>query len=191
MLSHSRPPASSRSSPQTPAIMCLFAASTACKLAPALSFPSPTSTKPKTIDEASSSDTSKFKLTCKDLVKFSLPVLYLVLTFLLVPQACASPYLSSCPLDPSSNPYSMEVLFREHCYFQCIESSCYIMLTPCIVFGLVIVLHSYLYVRRSKAAIKQMYARIVEREEMVEKYSRLVIQMTTILDMQENTEIMA
>ena len=119
--------------------MCLFAARAPFKTAPGLLSPSPTSTK------TNKHSFFKLKLTYTGLVKFSLPFLYVGLLWLLAPQACASPQLSSCPLDPSSNPYSLQVMHEEPCYFRCLQLTYYIMFIPFIMFGLALALHGYLY----------------------------------------------
>ena len=156
--------------------MRLFAASSPSKTAPALLF---TSTKPN-----KQPSFWKFKVTCKGLVQFSLPFLYFGLTFLLVPQACASPYLSSCPLDPSSNPYSIKVMQDKPCFFRCFQTTWYIMCIPFIVFGLLILLHGYLYRRK-------IYAIIAERKKIAQTLSRLMREQNSIHEMHEGTAITA
>ena len=113
---------------------------------------------------------------------FTLSFLYLVLLWLLVPQACASPHLSSCPLDPSANPYSMKVIHENRCYFRCVQFTYYIMFIPFIMVGLAIGLHGYLYRRK-------VYARIAERRKIHETLSRLMEERNTILEMPERTDI--
>ena len=160
--------------------MCLFAARAPSKTAPALLSPSPTSTKPNTLGK----HFFKFKVTCKGLVKFSLPFLYFGLLWLLVPQACASPQLSSCPLDPSASPYSLKVMHEQPCYFRCLQLTYYIMFIPFIIFGLALGLHGYLYRRK-------IYARIAERRKIHQTLSSLMGERNMILEIHEQVDITA
>ena len=149
--------------------MCLFAARAPCKTTPAhdiLSPSSPSSIKPKTMNKRPFSGSFwKCKVTNMCLVRFSLPFLYFGLTFLLVPQACANPHLSSCPLDPSVNPYRM-LMDEKSCFFSCFETIYWIVFVFYIAFCLMFVLNDYLNSRRKKAAVKRVNARIVEQEEI-------------------------
>ena len=118
--------------------MCLFAPIVPCKPAPAPSLtPSPTLTKPETVTNM---------YICMGLIRWSYCFWIMSLTFLLMPQACSSPSLSSCPPDPTSSPYSKETYDENPCYARCLTSSC------TIVFSLLLVLNLYILIRVLKAA---------------------------------------
>ena len=132
-------PASQVLQPLAPASMCLFAPLVACKPTPA-SLPSPTLTKPD----------STIVLFFKCLLISCYPFWTTALTFLLVPQACSSPYLTSCHLDPASSLYSKATLDENPCYERCLTSSF------CVILVLLNILNVYIYV------IEQ---RVVRREK--------------------------
>ena len=160
--------------------MCLFTARAPCKTTPAPHIISPTSTNHKTMDKKPSF--WKFKVTYLGLL---LPFLYVGLIWLLVPQACASPYLSSCPLDPSVNPYRMLLHEKEKaCFFNCFKITVYIMIIPILVFALVFVLQDFL-------SRKKINARNATQNEMAQTLSRLKREINTILEMHERTYITA
>ena len=103
--------------------------STPSKPSPALPSTSYTSTKHEAM-----------KKKPRGLLFWSYPIWILGLTFLLVPQACTSPYLTSCRLDCASSLYSKATLDENPCYDRCFTSSC------CVVLILLNVLNVYIYV---------------------------------------------
>ena len=61
---------------------------------------------------------------CKILIRWSYCFWLMALIFLVVPQACASPSISSCQVDPASSLYNWRVTGADSCYGRCFTNSC-------------------------------------------------------------------
>ena len=117
--------------------MCLFAPIVAYKPTPA-SLPPPTLTKPD----------STIVLFFKCLLISCYPFWTTALTFLLVPQACSSPYLTSCHLDPASSLYSKKTLDENLCYNRCCTYSGNTIISLLLVFSLYLLIRQKILGRR-------------------------------------------
>ena len=108
--------------------MCLFTPIVPCKPTHAPSILRP---KPETM--------TNFEFY-KALIFWSNPLWTMPLTFLLVPQACSSPALSSCPPDPAASLYSKKTLDENPCYARCLTSSCTIVFSMLLVFSVIVLI---------------------------------------------------
>ena len=123
--------------------MCLYAPIIPSKPTPA-SLPPPTSTEPD----------NKIILLLKYLVILCFPFWSAALTFLLVPQACSSPYLTSCHLDPASSLYSRKTLDENLCYNRCCTYSFNTIFSLLLVFAIYLLIRQQIVARRNPPAKK-------------------------------------
>ena len=71
------------------------------------------------------------------------------LTFLLVPQACASPSLTSCHLDPDSSLYTRKTLDENLCYNRCCTYSFNTIFSLLLVFSIYLLIRQQIVARRN------------------------------------------